>query len=56
MNLPSAPKLFIQYLHDDSRPQIDLDINYEKAWESVSEEFVQTVFMTGNLLDFLIIL
>lgn len=27
--LPSAPKQFIQYLEDDSRPQITLDVDYE---------------------------
>ena len=27
--LPSAPKQFIQYLEDDNRPQVSLDVNYE---------------------------
>lgn len=29
LNLPSAPKHFIQYLSDDNRPQIQEDVNYE---------------------------
>ncbi len=29
LNLPSAPKQFIQYLEEDNRPQISLDVNYE---------------------------
>jgi aspartate-semialdehyde dehydrogenase len=29
LNLPSAPKHFIQYLDDDDRPQIQKDVNYE---------------------------
>ena len=29
LNLPSAPKQFIQYLEDDNRPQVALDVNYE---------------------------
>ncbi len=31
LNLPSAPKQFIQYLEDDNRPQVTLDVNYEKG-------------------------
>ena len=27
--LPHAPKHFIQYLEDDNRPQVALDVNYE---------------------------
>ena len=30
-NLPSAPKQFIQYLEDDNRPQVALDVNYENG-------------------------
>lgn len=30
-NLPSAPKQFIQYLEEDNRPQVTLDVNYEKG-------------------------
>ena len=30
-DLPSAPKNFIQYLEDDNRPQVALDVNYEKG-------------------------
>ena len=31
MDLPSAPKQFIQYCEDDDRPQVKLDVNYEKG-------------------------
>ena len=27
--LPSAPKQFIQYLEEDNRPQVKLDVDYE---------------------------
>lgn len=30
-NLPSAPKQFIQYFEDDSRPQVKLDVDYENG-------------------------
>ncbi|MCR4600127.1 MAG: aspartate-semialdehyde dehydrogenase [Clostridia bacterium] len=29
LKLPSAPEHFIQYLEDDNRPQVALDVNYE---------------------------
>ena len=29
--LPSAPKQFIQYLEEDNRPQVTLDVNYENG-------------------------
>ena len=29
LDLPSAPKQFIQYLEEDDRPQVKLDVNYE---------------------------
>ncbi len=29
LGLPSAPKQFIQYLEEDNRPQVALDVNYE---------------------------
>ena len=29
--LPSAPKQFIQYLEEDNRPQVQLDVNYENG-------------------------
>lgn len=32
LNLPSAPKQFIQYLEDDNRPQVTLDVNYENGF------------------------
>lgn len=31
LKLPSAPKQFIQYLEDDNRPQITLDVDYENG-------------------------
>ena len=29
--LPIAPKQFIQYLEEDNRPQVQMDVNYEKG-------------------------
>ena len=29
MELPSAPKQFIQYLEEDNRPQVSLDVDFE---------------------------
>ena len=31
LDLPSAPKQFIQYLEEDNRPQVQLDVNFEKV-------------------------
>ena len=31
MNLPSAPKQFIQYLEEDNRPQVTEDVNFENG-------------------------
>ena len=31
LELPSAPKQFIQYLEEDNRPQVTLDVNYERG-------------------------
>ena len=31
LRLPSAPKQFIQYLEEDNRPQVSLDVNYENG-------------------------
>ena len=31
LNLPSAPKTFIQYLEDDNRPQVKLDVDFENG-------------------------
>lgn len=31
LNLPSAPKQFIQYMEEDNRPQINEDVNYENG-------------------------
>ena len=30
-DLPSAPKQFVQYLKEDNRPQVALDVNYENG-------------------------
>lgn len=32
LKLPSAPKHFIQYLEEDDRPQVNLDVNYENGY------------------------
>ncbi len=31
LELPSAPKQFIQYLEEDNRPQVKTDVDYEKG-------------------------
>ena len=31
LDLPSAPKQFIQYLEEDNRPQVSLDVNFERG-------------------------
>lgn len=31
LELPSAPKQFIQYLEEDNRPQVHMDVNYENG-------------------------
>ncbi len=31
LDLPSAPKQFIQYLEEDNRPQVSLDVDYENG-------------------------
>ena len=31
LGLPSAPKQFIQYLEEDNRPQVSLDVDYENG-------------------------
>ncbi len=31
LNLPSAPKQFIQYMEEDNRPQVTLDVDYENG-------------------------
>ena len=32
LELPNAPKQFIQYLEDDNRPQVALDVDYENGF------------------------
>ncbi|MDD3339900.1 MAG: aspartate-semialdehyde dehydrogenase [Lachnospiraceae bacterium] len=31
LSLPSAPKQFIQYMEEDNRPQVQMDVDYEKG-------------------------
>lgn len=31
LNLPSAPKQFIQVMEEDNRPQVKLDVDYENG-------------------------
>ena len=31
LNLPSAPKQFIQYMEEDNRPQVKLDVDFENG-------------------------
>ena len=31
LGLPSAPKQFIQYLEEDNRPQVSLDVDFERG-------------------------
>ena len=31
LNLPSAPKQFIRYMEEDNRPQVKLDVDYERG-------------------------
>ena len=32
LDLPSAPKQFIRYMTEDDRPQVRLDVDYEKGF------------------------
>ena len=32
LGLPSAPKQFIQYMTEDDRPQVRLDVDYERGF------------------------
>ena len=32
LNLPSAPKQFIRYMEEDNRPQVTLDVDYERGF------------------------
>lgn len=31
LELPSAPKQFIQYLEDDNRPQVKMDVDFQRG-------------------------
>ena len=31
LELPSAPKQFIRYMEEDNRPQVQLDVDYERG-------------------------
>ena len=39
LDLPSAPKQFIQYLEEDNRPQGSVDVNFEKRYGNFSWTF-----------------
>ena len=45
----SAPKQFIQYLEDDNRPQVTLDVDYENG-NSVSVGRLREEDTIGNSL------
>jgi len=51
LNLPSAPKNFIQYLEEDNRPQVNLDVNYENGMGvsvgRIREDFVYDYKFVG---------
>ena len=45
--LPSAPKQFIQYMEEDNRPQVQLDVNFEiidRIFTDTSDRNTHTVF------------
>ena len=45
LELPSAPKQFIQYLEEDNRPQVQMDVNYENGMgEAVGRLREDTVY------------
>ena len=46
LNLPSAPKQYIQYLEEDDRPQVKLDVDYEMVWASASDVSARIRSMT----------
>ena len=54
LELPSAPKQFIQYLEEDNRPQVTLWMSdYENGMGvSVGTYYERIPYMTGNSLDF----
>ena len=38
LNLPSAPKQFIQYLEEDNRPQVTEDVNFENGMGRINRK------------------
>ena len=48
LDLPSAPKQFIRYMQEDNRPQVTLDVDYEKGMVFQSDVFVRIPFMISN--------
>ena len=39
LELPSAPKQFIQYLEEDNRPQVSLDVDFETRYGHLCRTF-----------------
>lgn len=48
LELPSAPKQFIQYLEEDNRPQVTEDVNFEHGMGVSVGRLRKTPYMTGN--------
>ena len=48
LNLPSAPKQYIQYLEEDDRPQVKLDVDTRMVWASASDVSARIRSMTGS--------
>ena len=49
LNLPSAPKQFLNYFEEDNRPQTKLDRNLGAEWLFPSADFVRTANTITNL-------
>ena len=50
LKLPSAPEHFIQYLEDDNRPQVALDVNYENGF-GVRKDYNKAIEMYGKAVE-----
>ncbi len=48
-------KHFIQYLEDDNRPQVALDVNYENGFGVIIGRLREDAYLTTSLWDFPII-
>ena len=55
LELPSAPKQFIQYLEEDNRPQVTLDVDFENGMGISVGDCGKIPCMILNLLDYPII-